>query len=597
MGADNDIDQGTPVTIPRWQRRLPRVCGVLCGVTFLCWVSAAIAMSNRGFDITDEGFYVLSYRWWGSNPLSFTGAQYLYGPVFDFLGESIPLLRLFRLVTVVAITASFAAAFTNWLRNRYPDSVTQTWRRVGLVAITSTGGMIYAWLPQSPGYDDVAALGALASAALVLATATRVDTGRTVPAWLPALAGVIVTAQLISKWSVLTTVGLCGICAMVILSASGSRAVLRFAAWTLAGIVGSALLVHVLIVPLDQAFAGIRFVNEAAAREAESPWTRAASYVGDSWRMATLSLLLGLPLIGLGIGSRVRGLHSLLVERVPGRCLAVALAVVLGLVLVAHGWQGGPSNTVAFPASLLAFLVAVATAAGRRPVRGEHAVLVMLLLLPVAQAFGTSNAIWIVGTNAFAAWFALVVWLLAQPQRNRLALLVSWSAAVSVPVLVASIAVTGILVHPYRTTSFSADTAVAPGLSGLRVTPAETRRYEVLREAFKPWTHGRPVPILALDTMSGLIYALNGTAAGEPWTGSEGRGRSAATLEEMCRTGAVSMTNPPFLLYNRTPEKRDLEALAACGFTFPADFVEIPLRDSFPGIRAWAPEAAVRRVD
>ena len=60
-------------------------------------------MAGRGFDISDEGFYVLSYRWWDSTPRVFTGVQYLYGPVFELLGWSIPGLRVVRLVSIVLV--------------------------------------------------------------------------------------------------------------------------------------------------------------------------------------------------------------------------------------------------------------------------------------------------------------------------------------------------------------------------------------------------------------------------------------------------------------------------------------------------------------
>ena len=76
---------------------LPWIAAVSGLVTAL-WVAAALMMAGRGFDVTDEGFYVLSYRWWDSTPRVFTGVQYLYGPVFGLLGWSIPGLRVVRVL-------------------------------------------------------------------------------------------------------------------------------------------------------------------------------------------------------------------------------------------------------------------------------------------------------------------------------------------------------------------------------------------------------------------------------------------------------------------------------------------------------------------
>src|SRR5688572_1209761 len=80
-------------------------------VTFaLMWMRAFIQMSTRGFDVSDEGNYLLAYRWWSVNHRTYTGNQYLYGPVFQLLGYDIPKLRLFRLFTIVGTHGLFGIA-------------------------------------------------------------------------------------------------------------------------------------------------------------------------------------------------------------------------------------------------------------------------------------------------------------------------------------------------------------------------------------------------------------------------------------------------------------------------------------------------------
>jgi hypothetical protein len=110
-------------------------------VIALTWVVPVVLMSNRGFDITDEGFYILSYRWWDTNTRTFTGAQFLYGPVFDALGHNIMAMRLFRLLTVLLFTGAFARAFMNWLATRNMR-ITGAWNAAGTMAILCSGGMI-----------------------------------------------------------------------------------------------------------------------------------------------------------------------------------------------------------------------------------------------------------------------------------------------------------------------------------------------------------------------------------------------------------------------------------------------------------------------
>ena len=115
-------------------------------------------MADRGFDISDEGFYVLSYRWWDTTPRVFTGVQYVYGPVFELLGWSIPGLRVVRLVSIVLVHLAFGWAFMTWLRTRRPrhhPAAGGRWQ--GRSTIVASAGVTYGWLPLSPGYNDVVA--------------------------------------------------------------------------------------------------------------------------------------------------------------------------------------------------------------------------------------------------------------------------------------------------------------------------------------------------------------------------------------------------------------------------------------------------------
>jgi hypothetical protein len=71
----------TPASSPWWSSiaALRIVSLVMAGLT-LVWSTIAILTATRGFDPTDEGGYLLSYRWWSENLHS--GSQYLY-PSFE----------------------------------------------------------------------------------------------------------------------------------------------------------------------------------------------------------------------------------------------------------------------------------------------------------------------------------------------------------------------------------------------------------------------------------------------------------------------------------------------------------------------------------
>ena len=591
MDTDGEHD---PAVSSGWLGRalryLPHACIALSTLGTLSWVVAAWLMTTRGFDITDEGFYVLSYRWWSSNLHSFTGTQYIYGPIFDALGHNVAALRVFRLGSVLAVSILFAVAFMNWLAAQEPRVRPLRWKLAGISSLVASGGMIYAWLPQTPGYDDVAALGALAMAAVLLSTARRCLQHRRVPAWLPFVGGVLCVLQLLAKWPSILGVGVYGIAILLVFRGSGRRNLARHAALVLAGGVASSALVHLFVIPLDRAMPEIWFVIQSAIDESGSTSSRAMNYVSESLTVTTVALVLGAPLVAVAVASRVG--RSRQVTAASTAATFTAFGLFWAMAVLIRGWQGGHSNTFRYTVTLLALLVALVVANVRvhRPSSTAIGPLLMLVLLPVTQAFGTANPIWLVGANAFAAWFAVIIWLVVTSTPNpRTGLFVSLSAT-SVIVLVPVIVCTGLLAHPYRTSDFASNTAVAPGMRSIRVSPATAREFQGIRDALRVHGGSKPIPVLALDRMSGLIFIAGDTAAGETWTGVDSRARSAAVLERACRQGEIGPNRPPALLYNRPPAATDIDALAACGFTFPGDFIEIRPKNVPAEIRVFVPK-------
>src|SRR5690349_6425715 len=108
----------SPRRVHRWPALL---LGYAAGAA-ASWIASAVLTAGHGFDITDEGFYLLSYRWWNVDRRTFTGVQYLYGPIFELLQHDIAALRLFRLVTVLAAHLVLGRLVMRWLRQRRPTA-------------------------------------------------------------------------------------------------------------------------------------------------------------------------------------------------------------------------------------------------------------------------------------------------------------------------------------------------------------------------------------------------------------------------------------------------------------------------------------------
>jgi len=195
------MDTGSGVRLRRTTVHLMIVAG-LGAVATTAWLGVVLFTVGHGYDVSDEGFYLLMYRWWDVGAPNLTGIQYVYGPIFDLLGHNIAALRVFRLLTVLATHAAFGWAFMGWLRTRRPTApATRWWEIAGTMVLAACGGMIYCWLPLTAGYNDVSILGALLAAAIVLRIIADVERGATIRAWVPAALGPLAVAMLLAKWS------------------------------------------------------------------------------------------------------------------------------------------------------------------------------------------------------------------------------------------------------------------------------------------------------------------------------------------------------------------------------------------------------------
>lgn len=564
---------------------------VVAGGLAAWWVVTAGRAANEGFDITDEGYYLLSYRWWDQNPLALTGVQYLYGPVFEWLGYDVVRLRLFRLLTVVVVHLLFGYSFMRWLRGRRPGAPpTKLWELAGMAAILAAGGMCYSWLPMSPGYNDVILLGALTLVACLLWMATAVDRGRPVPFWVLVVAGVVIGVMVLAKWTSVVVIGLIVIAAVIVLAGQGWKAVARGIGLALAGLGLTALVVQLFVVRLNVAASGIMTVNRFIAETSYSPtallqayWSTGLELLGKTLRQhAILLIAAAVAVIG----------------RWPWLRIAAAVLAAVGLVLsvrrvvVDDAAIGGSIHTSDYPVTLLAaVLVALVTAiaavvAGRFGLTPPSAlsrekargwvVLGLLLVLPLVQAFGTNNPLYTIGFNAFAAWsavmIAVVTGIWSTPVAARMTVGVVTVASL---VAVGSISYSGMFLHPYRSAAHAELTAPAPPapLKGLYLQPSVARDYTELDAALRPYLQPPGRPILAFDAMAGVVLMLQGKPIGEAWVAPRDRKRTAAGIEEACRHGQPwNPGRPPIILLNRRISTTEITALRACGLDFATDY-------------------------
>lgn len=577
-------------------------------VLTLTWVSAAVLMAGRGLAISDESFYLLSYRWWSVDLRTYTGAQYLYGPVFQLLDYSVEDLRLFRLATIVATHAVFGWSFMTWLRAQRPGAHrSRSWEVAGTLVLVATGGITYGWLPQSPGYNDVAMLGSLLGAAVVLRTLRAAQLSSRLPV-LPAVAlGPVVVAMSLAKWS--SAVLAFAFLALIVLIAGRSlrvRGWVRYLGAAVVSTLASAAFVDLVIMPFRRMLPPMLEVNRLVASASNSPTDLLRLYLTEGLKMVAEASLIAL--IAVLVGA-VGFLIARLGRPRAGRAVAT-LGPPVALVAMwprTAGLPGGGSARLGdYPTALVALALAVAAALMARGIlrrfsarasdvdrdvsNGNGAestqspsssrttvmlVVTMLLLLPPIGAMGTGNPVHFLAVNQYACWMALLVMAVtALPAGGVLARFAGTATACALLVC-ATTGANGVLVHPYRSSNYETSTTPIGGDgvgSSLLVSRQEADFYAQLRavvgEDAEP---GRPM--MSFAGGSGLILVLGGRSVGEGWYPTRDWDRSAAGIRAACAHG-----NPwpadfqPVIIYGRPDDRRDRRAMRSCDLDFRTDY-------------------------
>ena len=605
---DTDVVRSAKPAQTVGHRRL-RVAAVVCILAVATWVLATLLSVGHGFDESDEGFYLLSYRWWDVNIRTFSGSQYFYGPVFELLGHNIAALRAFRLVTILGAHVLFGWTFMRWLRLRRPRAAdTVLWEVAGAAAIVAGGGMVYCWLPLSPGYNDLSLLGALLAGAAVLRAAADADRGTRTPAWVPLCLGALAFVMVMSKWSSsMVTLGVVGVIGIMAVWPRGVRAVGRLALWTVVGGVGMAAAFHLVVIPLTTVLGPMLSVNRLLASRTSSPQTLLEMYLQTTWLLVETMITVHWPVIVAAIVAVVARGRVL-------RPIAAGLVVLGGAIsvwrMVDRGdLRGGTVNLEHFPVSFLlvaslALVIAIGVVVDRRlaatgsslraeGVRG-YAVLAMVAMMPVAQAAGTSNAIYFMVINGFAAYVALMIAVLtgteSAPPAARGLVAVAVGGAVALSAITSTDANWS---NPYRTPGRAETTTVpsgVPALASVRLDPLLAEQYSSLRRQLEPYIEPAGRAMMGFDELAGVILALDGRPVGEAWYSGRDRARTATGIRTECRTGEPWWgERAPILLFSRGVSEIEIETLRGCGLDLATDYQQLDQPEETLGLIIYVP--------
>lgn len=567
-----------------------RVAWVVAGVAAIglgAWVTASLLMRQRGLDLSDESFYLLSYRWWDTTPRTVSGVQYIYGPIFEALGYSIPSLRLFRLTTVVLAHLVLGISVMRLVSHLAPGRCPAPVRWGGVLLVVCAGGFTYGWLPLSPGYNDVALLATTCAVAILCAVVLSAARRGVVPVVGPTLVGATAAIMALAKWSatIPTFVVLIGATALLFRVIRPAGMVKATAAFV-AGAAGLLLVVHVGVMSLTELLPPLLETTGTIASSTNSPSALLALYARTTAELFLVGLLLAVPIaliataaVRVSAPATRRGLHvaawaalALVILQVPGGGVrhldaypvvvtALFLAALLVLALARVGTTRSPSDDPPLITPIRRWLFAV------------------LFMAPALQALGTGNPLSYLAVNAAAMWVALLVSLAALSSAGHGERRATFLIAAALGLYGAWIGTSGLLLAPYRTDAFrdanSAITSPSP-VGGLLVAEETAKDLNAIVDSLGQATvdgDATPRPIMAFDELPGLVLLLDGRSVGEAWYSASDRRRTAAGIATACR--GVSRGDA-LLLVARPLTDEVVQSLTRCGWD-PDNGVTVPV--------------------
>ncbi|HEX8663606.1 MAG TPA: hypothetical protein VF744_06210 [Beijerinckiaceae bacterium] len=500
-------------------RRLARGHGLLAAATVLAAaavLAAALAFAGRGFDLTDEAYYVLSMQEPAAYRMTSTLFGYALRPVYLLLGGSIAGLRIFGALAIAALGAAAMALVLSSRRRSGTSSPAQRRRGTmrsmvegacparGVTALVAAGAALPAmfygfWLP-TPSYNWLALAAGLLLLPAILLLAGR-DRGPALPAGLAALAGLIAA---LAKPPTAVAYAALFLAAAILLVREPRRiaAVLALAfAFTAAGLAALALLL-----PLETVWAqtkGYMEMHGAAPPAGRGP-------IGDL--LAFLIHPRGWPFITAAVAASLAapsGSEALTRRAAAALAFAaVAAGTVLALTFPIFPSLGPGMAAVAFGAIALALL----GGADRRLCLA----LALAGLLPLGAALGTTNDT-VSQTSLHAGLFGLVALTAAASARR------AWIAPFTALalVLLTGIAVWKGAAKPYRLAAplwRQTETVEIGAYGSLRLDPHTAAFVRALREdaSQKGFCAGDPVIDLTGE-LPGVAVALGGRTPGLQW--------------------------------------------------------------------------------
>lgn len=555
---------------------------------------------NKGLDVTDEGFYLLTAQHPGDVLMMPTSFYWISSWLLWATGGSIVWMRIVGVIGTAA-----AGAFLGWAVLAVSGGG-RSWLTVSLVTMGAL--LAYAWLLVTPSYNTYNAWAVLITTACVLRAFAAADRApfnrRQWCAWMFG-AGLFLTLSLFVKFP--TAVAMTALLTLSIAGWPRLPPHVRTAAFAslASGLVVATAFMFVAVVspPVwwQQTSAGVELVTSLAAGHGFGAAGRYARELHAHLGEGTRPVMWLLWTLGFVSAAVAAGAATMWMRRAARAAIWIVVAVaVVRSALEMTAWldpPAWPAYTIRDPFPfwiarfhlhwmILAVVVALGTWTGvrRRGRRTDHdassdrARLIVGLLLAggtMAGAFGTANPIYINLMLSLGSWLAL----LAIAARYASASL-DWHGAGDATILAVMIfsavqIVGGSSQDPYGLhEGLSRQTeATSIGSPATRLLlDRETERWLVeLKRLAADSGFREGDDLLAFHNMPGVVYALGGRSPGLPWFTSGLPGSRVANEKGLKAAGAERVSRA-FIL-QVTGSEAWLSTLAPLGIDFPRGYV------------------------
>ena len=549
--------------------------------------------SDKSFDFTDEGLYLLVYQNPHEFPDSYTSYHRVGAVVSQWVGGNIIALRLIGFFLTGLATFYFSSSLIWFVKGRGLPLFENSPERI-LAHLTLQGSVLsaYCWLPPTPNYNTMVGIGMLLSCGGILSFFANPNLRQSLG---QAFAGILAMGSglllaFLAKGSsavgiVVISVLLLGMCSLV----GGREKVIFVAVASLSVLAGGVCIFFLmpgLFVSWEFLLGSIVALTEGnGAREIiVRHWQESMDFAMRHFRSFLLPIILAL---GVGFYSRSRVFEKfrarenvILVWLVLGVLVSEVILLIVRDVFSA-GIQGRAKSFIGYSSLFLVLLTLRAAIPGFGKsispfkIVGFLVFLLWLAVLPFATAAGTTHKIFINALLHAAPISAAILLLASSLDKDlRKSVAVPFAAVLLVGMGFSQF-IYGFFVTPYRTApKWTQTVPVEVGIPAtiLKLDPASADCIEKTKTALSSSGFKPGDDILALYGLPGLVYAVGGVSPQRPWFFYDhGPDGDEANLQALKRIPAERIKSS--YIFWTDNDSRVASQLSSCGVLINEEFV------------------------